>query len=566
MLPEVPSDKILHMLGAVRKLLDGGHLADARRACELILRVAPEHGQTLSYLGQVARREGRHDEAIGHLSAALRLLPDDRDLPVLLAKTWRKAGQADRAEALLAGYLAKAPDDVAALVEFGRNLMDLGRVAEARDVFGRAVSMAPRNQLAQSMLGMALRQLNDRAGAFEAFSRALELAPDDVIALNGIGNEHLEAEQFGEAIDCYRRAVAIQPTMLKSHKNLAFTLSLANRLDEAEAEFRALLAKTPQNSEARMDFGLFLLSTGAYAEGWREYEHRWQFPKFDEQDWGGGLPRWTGPGQPAEHVLLWGEQGIGDHILYGTMLPDLLARMDGLATIAVEERLVPLFGRAFAGDRVRVVARGAPHGAGVQCPFGSMGAFVRLDAADFSDGAFLRAEPDRQAALRRRYAALGRPGDRLLGLSWRSINWVVGSLKSLDLDALLPVLRRPGCTWISLQYGEVAAELESFAARHGIVIHQDPDIDATRDIDGLAAQIAALDGVVSTSNSTVHLTGALGRPCWVLLPAGRGRMWYWPREGERSPWYSSIRLVRQPQAGDWSGAVRRLSEVLDDWC
>src|SRR3546814_1900249 len=97
---------------------------------------------------------------------------------------------------------------------------------------------------------------------------------------------------------------------------------------------------------------------------------------------------------------------------------------------------------------------------------------------------------------------------------------------------------------------------------HGSVVHRDPGIDPTRNLDGLAAQIAALDCVVSSSNSTVHIAGALGMPCYVLLPAGRGRMWYWPRAGETSPWYSSIRLLRQQQAGEWgavvAGAVRRM--------
>src|SRR3546814_30221 len=96
----------------------------------------------------------------------------------------------------------------------------------------------------------------------------------------------------------------------------------------------------------------------------------------------------------------------------------------------------------------------------------------------------------------------------------------------------------------------------------GIVIHRDPEIDPTRNLDGLAAQIAALDCVVSSSNSTVHIAGAIGTRCHVLLPAGRGRMWYWPRAGETSPWYAGIRLLRQQQAGEWApvvaGAVRRL--------
>src|SRR5690606_18811571 len=111
-------------------------------------------------------------------------------------------------------------------------------------------------------------------------------------------------------------------------------------------------------------------------------------------------------------------------------------------------------------------------------------------------------------------------------------NWHVGSYKSLSLDDLLPVLQRPGTTWISLQYGDVENDIMAFARKSGITVHRDPDIDSMQDLDGLAAQIAALDGVVSSSNSTVHFAGALGKPCYVLLAQGRGRMWYWPRRSD----------------------------------
>src|SRR5690606_17970702 len=118
-------------------------------------------------------------------------------------------------------------------------------------------------------------------------------------------------------------------------------------------------------------------------------------------------------------------------------------------TIQVEERLVPLFARSLGNADVQVMARGMAATADVQLPFASLGRWLRLAPADFSDGVFLRPDPRRVAQLRAHYAALGGEGDRLLGLSWRSANWHVGSYKSLSLDDLLPVLQRPGTTWIS---------------------------------------------------------------------------------------------------------------------
>lgn len=258
-----------------------------------------------------------------------------------------------------------------------------------------------------------------------------------------------------------------------------------------------------------------------------------------------------------------GRAGVGDHVLYGTLIADVQRRYGGPVTVAVEPRLTALFARSFPGGSITVVDRGVPvPDATIQCPFGSLGAWVRHQDADFGDGIYLKPDNARSAVLRKRYAALGGPGNRLVGLSWRSGNWQVGDYKSLDLQALLPILQRPGYVWINLQYGAVDAEIATFRQQHGITIHQDTDIDPMQDLDGFAAQVSALDCVISSSNSTVHFAGAQGVPCYMLLAAGRGRMWYWPRQGMRAAWYSSLRLLRQDSPGNWDSSLRQMEELL----
>lgn len=562
MLPEAISQKIQRALVTAKTLQMGGHLADARRACNLVLKLDPDNGDAYLRLGLIARQEGRVDEALALLKSAVARKPRDSFVLRQLAAAQRETGRLDEAERLLDAALSAGMVDGGLLVERGRCLVDRGQVEPALPLFEKAVQLWPDYGPAHSMLGIAYRRLDRRAEAFDAFRTALNLQPADVAALNGIGNEYLETEDFDKAIACYRQALALKPDFASAQKNLAYTLGLANRLDEARAAFERLREIAPDNREGRMDYGLFLLSVGDYAAGWDEYEHRWNVAKFDERDWGLGLPRWDGAPADAGPVLLWGEQGIGDQVLYGTLLPDVLARGDTAFVIAVDDRLVPLFARSFAGPRIRVVARGTPVDAIAQCPFGSLGALVRRSVADFGSGVSLKADDGLRDRLHARYAALGQPGDRLVGLSWRSANWHLGDYKSLSLETLLPLLRQPGHVWINLQYGDVAAEIDQLAQAHGVVIHRDPEIDPTRNLDGLAAQIAALDCVVSSSNSTVHIAGAIGKRCHVLLPAGRGRMWYWPREGGTSPWYASIRLLRQQKPGEWAPVVAEVVRRL----
>lgn len=564
MLPDPIAEKIRQTLATAKALQAGGRFDEARRACDLVLKVDPQNLRARLRLGLIANAQGLYEEAAGYFGAAATLAPRDAYALRMLAMAWRQAGRPEQAEAALDRMMPILPPDPELLLEKARCRIDRDAASEAVPYLEQAVALAPDHAQANSFLGIARRSTGDQAGALAAFQAALALDPRDVAALNGIGNDLLERERFDEAVVYYRRALELQPGFMKAHKNLAYTLSLTDDAVAARACFEDLLARYPHYAEARMDYGLFLLSGGDYARGWQEFEGRWNFDGYKEPDWSAGLPRWDGAPLRGRRLMLWGEQGIGDHILYGTMLPAIIRRAAGPVTVAVEKRLVPLFARSLASGQVRVIERGQAVDADLQCPFGSMGAHLQAAPHDGSGGRYLKADPERVTALRARYQALGRSGDRVIGLSWRSINWHIGAYKSLDLKALLPILQKPGIVWVSLQYGDVSREIAKLAARKGIVVHRDSEIDATNDLDGLAAQIAALDGVVSTSNSTVHFAGGLGRPCWVLLPFGRGRMWYWPRHGIHTPWYSSLRLIRQQAPGDWSVVLDAVSEALDD--
>lgn len=542
-----------------------GRMKEAQHACNLVLRIDPANAGARIRLGLIAKHEGRLDDAIRSFRAALETEPDSIFAARQLIASYRQAQQLDAAEALIETWLLKAPGDPELLFEKGRCRLDRGDLAAAAGCFDRMTAVSPDDARGFSFLGIVLRRLGEKQKAHAAFQAALERDAGDPAALNGVGNQLLEREQFAEAAEHFRRALDAQPNFAKARKNYAYALSLIGELAPARQSFEDLLARHPEFADGHMDYGLFLLSTGDYERGWAEYEWRWQSEQYDERDWSGGLPRWDGTPLEGRHLLLWGEQGIGDHVLYATLLPEVIRLAAGRISIAVEDRLVPLFARSLADYPVAVIARGAACAADVQCPFGSMGQWVRRGPADFTgSGVFLKPDPSRVAELRRRYAELGRPGDRLIGLSWRSANWHIGQYKSLSLKALQPLLERPGTVWVNLQYGDVSEEVAAFRQRTGIAIHSDPGIDTMRDLDGLAAQIAALDAVVSSSNSTVHIAGALGARCHVLLAHGRGRLWYWPRQGVHTPWYGSVRLARQTAPGDWSGAIEQVRAALDD--
>jgi hypothetical protein len=264
-------------------------------------------------------------------------------------------------------------------------------------------------------------------------------------------------------------------------------------------------------------------------------------------------PRWSGERLDGT-LLVWGEQGLGDEILHASMVSDLIARTPSIV-LEVEPRLVALFARSFPA--LRVVALGTELYAGrfeAQEPLGSLGRRFRLRWEDFPrrEHGHLVADAAPAQALRRRLAGDGRA---VIGISWVSKAPTGGASKSAKLADFAALLRVPGCRFVDLQYGDTAAERAALARELGITVERLPDIDNTNDIDGLAALMTACDAVVTVSNTTAHLAGALGRPTWVMVPHGHARIWYWFHDRDVSPWYPRTRVHRQRSGEPWAEVV-----------
>ena len=171
--------------------------------------------------------------------------------------------------------------------------------------------------------------------------------------------------------------------------------------------------------------------------------------------------------------------------------------------------------------------------------------------------AVLVPDADRSRAFRSALA----PADRILcGIAWNSTNADYGKRKSIALRTLAQALSLPFVQLVSLQYGDVDAQIQQVQQEAGLTVLRPPGLDCTQDLDGLGALIAACDLVVSISNTTVHLAGTIGTETWVLLEHVPD--WRWGLNGTASLWYPSVSLFRQQRAGDWSHPLRQVRQRL----
>lgn len=311
-----------------------------------------------------------------------------------------------------------------------------------------------------------------------------------------------------------------------------------------------------------MNRALLRLAEGDIAGGWEDYAHR--FAAGDAVPRRIRIPEWQGEDLAGRSILVWGEQGLGDEILFGTVLPDLVSRA-GRVIVECDPRLTGLFARALPGTEVRRPTpdhRIGPQDADVHAPMGTVAARLRPGLRHFpATSPFLTPDRASAAAWRARLAALG-PGLKV-GICWRSSRMTADRAAAYSRVAQWgPLLGVPGIAFVSLQYNEHAAERVEALQRFGAILHHWPDLDQRNDLEGVAALIAGLDLVVTAPTAVGEFAAALGVPVWRIGVGADD----WSSLGTPvRPWFPSMALVGDPAGHDaaLSKVAQRLRRLAD---
>lgn len=474
-----------------------------------------------------------------------------------------------------------------------------GRPADAVAAFDRSIALDPGQAVVHSDRGVALGALERRQEAIAAFDTALALSPSHLEALVSRSDQWRELLQGERALADADRALVVRPGFIPALRNRARALILLDRPDEALAAIETALAREPNAPEslivraqalealghfplahADLNTALTLQPSNAvikvnraalrlrshdFAAGWTDYEARLNSSFLRRY-----VPLWP-PGAPprpllsraevlGKRVLLVGEQGVGDQIMFASILPDLIQDAAAVTVIA-EPRLLSLFAHSFPG----VSWAGAPAGIhpgdyDVIAPIASLGRVYRQDRADFSGSPYLRPRP--QVAAQWCEKLGGRTAPLRVGISWRGgLASTRATARSIPLRTLAPLLNRPDCEFISLQYGKAAPEVAAANAWLDRPIRLFPREDI-ENFEHLAGLVCALDVVVSVQTALIHLCGAIGAPCLAMIPFVTE--WRYGEKGGSMPWYGSVSLNRQPERGAWGPVIAEIGAQLDE--
>lgn len=496
----------------------------------------------------------------------------------LLALACEAAGDLPGALSASESALGLAPGDPDLLTGLGRIALEMGMGAAADGLLRQAIAARPGDTAATCLLARALAAQSRGDQAVDVLMAHLSGRPDDALAWDALGVLVADRGDPETARTCFAEALRLAPGFTPARFNAANLLMTEG---DARGALTALEAIPETGLSPRERATLVFaracarLRLGDLGRGWEDYGIRNDpgFPGAAEFDIPGR--RWR-PGEPlsGESLLVVGEQGLGDEVMFGGLLPDLLAREDRPAalSLAVEPRLAGLFRRSFpgvavsahatltlAGRRVRRLADGqGPASYSAWTPMADLLPVLRPEVSAFRDrGPFLAADPERVADWRARLASMG-PGPRV-GLLWKS--GLMGGSRSNAFAAFAewaPVLRVPGVTFVNLQYGDCSEEI-AFAREHlGVEILTPEALDLKQDVEGVAALSCALDLVVGVSNASFNLAAACGAPCWLIAAPDA-----WTTLGASFyPWYPQARLFASRRAGGWGEVFLSVAEAL----
>ncbi len=429
-----------------------------------------------------------------------------------------------------------------------------GRLEEAVGLYRQHLERQPADDIAWSSLGVALRRLGRFPASAVAQRRAAELKPSEGTYWSNYGNALKDCDRLDEAVAAHRHAVGLNDRQASWWHNLGVALREAALFQESLEAFERAIRLAPQQDSYRWDRAVMLLHLGRWEEGWIAYEWRYRLGELPERS--KEVPRWLGEPFAGKRLLLHPEQGFGDTLFAARYLPQVKAR-GGEVVLLAKPALLRLLQGVPGADQVLPLEGGtAPSFDYTASLMDLMRVFLpRPETAP--PPVRLTIPPAAQDKARRWLAPL--EGRFKVGVVWSgSVTFKNNRRRATAVERFLPLGEIPGVSLVSLQKGPRERDLEESGAA-GVMLDLGRRVE---DFAETAAVIAALDLVVMTDSSVAHLCGSLGTPVWNLL--NFVPYWLYGEAAERTPWYPSMRLYRQPALGDWDSVFARVQADLEE--
>jgi tetratricopeptide (TPR) repeat protein len=540
--------------------LQSGNLKYGIAFLEKALTSNPNEFYLLLNLGSALVNAGEFSKGMSNLDLAIKINPHLSSLHYNKAIALKGMNQYPAAIKSYQEAIKIDPLNVQAIFNLAFLYNEIKEFDLALNLYSQGIEIDPVNANLFYNRGIVYENKNKFEEALGDFDKALAINPHFELCLFNKSGVLMQLGLIDKSLTTINTAITLSPNNLKNYIKKAVILEEQRDIKGAFELYDHVLKIQPENIEVKAKKSFSTLALENFQEGWELYENRW----WNMIRIKSNKPELESFNIKNKSILIWGEQGVGDQIIYASLLMDAFKTPNNFY-VSIDKRLEGLFRRSFfLSKNVQFISLDETVPESIydyHIPMASLGKFFRNHIEDFDrkPEAYLKADPERISFLSKRIKT---NKNKICGISWRSKNPQLGLSKSLALQQMLPILKLDNITFVNLQYGETENEIKTLDKKFNIKIKTVDEVDNFNDLDGLTALVEACDFIVTSSNVTAHIAGALNKKTYLLLPFAFGRIWYWGESRTQSLWYPSISIYRSNSSGTWDNPIDALSKNL----
>ncbi len=467
-------------------------------------------------------------------------------------------GELLQAEAIYREVLRVEPKNADALHLLGMIAHQVGKNEAAIELIEKAIAVNRAVPIYHSNAGVVYHTLNRLDKAIACYRRALSLNSNDHMALTNLGTALKDQGKLEEAIACHQRALSLKPDYYLAHTNLGSVLQDQGKIEDAIVCYQHALSINPDDHLAHFNLSVIHLLKGNLKEGWEGFKYRFLRQDisryFNPKYLNLFQPQWDGSAIKGRTILLYAEQGFGDTIQFIRYVPMVLQKCDKII-VTCQEELISLM------QRINGIHDVVAHGQKLpdfdfHCPLLNLPSIFNT-TLETVPATITYINTDTQKVLKWRERLQSDSARLKIGLCWAGNPTHKNDRnRSISLSMFSMLGDMENITFYSLQKGKAAEQAKNPPKGMSLVDFTD-DLN---DFSDTAALIENLDLIISVDTAIVHLSGALGKPVWTLLPFMPD--WRWLLDRDDTPWYPTMRLFRQSSTRDWSHVIISVKDAL----
>jgi tetratricopeptide (TPR) repeat protein len=530
---------------------------------KIAIEKSPLEGAFYLNISKTLQNKGELGDALKCLKIAKILSLKDISIDYEIAKLQTKMKNFANANLIYKNLIKEKNINKEVIYSYCYNLIEFKKEKEAIQYIEAYGKSHQTDFYQKQLLGLAYFELKDFNKAIFYFLEAIELKNDNEDAFCWLGACYEFLGDLNRAKKHYDEAIRINPNHKTSLNSLALFYFFNNDIEKAIKLYNDAIKKVPNNTDAKYYLAQHELSQNNFVNGWLNFRNRWLAKGFDSPKLRTNLEKFY-LGTDKKNLLVWEEQGIGDQILFLRFLKNLDPYVDKLF-IKIDERLHKIIKRLYPKVIFfKTSTNSLKEMINSQIPICDLGSLFINNINDVKKNhkKYLISEPKLTNELKK---TITNKKKLVCGLSWISKNDDIGSSKSITLEILKPILTLENIIFLDLQYSDTQDERNIFFNEKGIEIKKFDKIDNFKDLNGVTSLIDACDFIITVSNTNAHMAGALGKKTFLLLPKGKGRLWYWSSLKNKSIWYPSIEIIEQNFPGEWRSVIDNLRKKVESF-